>query len=368
MSNANLPAAGTPFEDTPLAMLIQAMPKAELHIHLEGSIEPATLLELAERHDALDRLPSTSEEGLRNWFVFRDFPHFVEIYLIIQDLLRSPEDFSTIVYRNAEQMAAQNIRYRELTVTTYTHTHTQRKGVHFEHLLEGLEDGRRRARRDLGVEMRWIFDVPRNSAFRSPSGYDSTPADVTLIHALRARDHGVVGFGLGGYEVGAPPQPFAHAFRAAKDAGLYSVPHAGETGGPDSIWGAISELRADRIGHGVRAIEDPSLLLCLAERQIPLELNPISNVCLGIYPSLDRHPFPHLDRMGVLVTVNSDDPPLFNTTLVDEYLHLAASFGYTRTDILRIARNAFRASAAEASLKQALLAEFDDWVTHHTNA
>ncbi|MBI1293993.1 adenosine deaminase [bacterium] len=368
MSNANLTSARGSLESTPLTTLIQGMPKAELHIHLEGSIEPATVFELAERHGALDRLPATSEEALRNWFVFRDFPHFIEIYLIIQDLLRSPEDFSTIVYRNAEQMAAQNIRYRELTVTTYTHTHTQRKGLRFERLLEGLEDGRRRARRDLGVEMRWIFDVPRNSAFSEQGGYDSTPANVTLTHALKARDHGVVGLGLGGYEVGAPPQPFAHAFRAAKDAGLYSVPHAGETSGPASIWGAINELRADRIGHGVRAIEDPSLLLWLADRQIPLELNPVSNVRLGIYPSLERHPFPHLDRMGVLVTINSDDPPLFNTTLVDEYLHLNASFGYARADILRIARNAFRASAAEASLKQALLAEFDDWVTHHTDA
>lgn len=351
-----------------LSELIQEMPKAELHIHLEGSIEPATVLELAERHGALDQLPATNEDGLRDWFIFRDFPHFVEIYLIIQDLLRTPEDFATIVYRNGEQMAAQNIRYRELTVTTYTHTHTQRKGLRFESLLEGLEDGRLRARRDLGVEMRWIFDVPRNSAFPGKGGYDSKPADVTLSHALQAKDQGVVGFGLGGYEVGAPPQPFAHAFRAAKDAGLYSVPHAGETSGPDSIWGAVSELRADRIGHGVRAIEDPSLLLWLAERQIPLEVNPVSNVCLGVYPSLDRHPLPHLDRMGVLVTLNSDDPPLFNTTLLDEYQHLAATFGYGTTDIVRIARNAFRASAAEASLKQTLLAEFDDWVTHHIHA
>ncbi|MBX2998229.1 MAG: adenosine deaminase [Caldilineaceae bacterium] len=342
------------------AHLIQSMPKAELHIHLEGSIDVGTLLELADRHDALDQLPAQDEEGLRRWFLFRNFPHFVEIYMTIQALLRTADDFSTIVYRCGEDMAAQCIRYRELTVTTYTHTHLQSKGLHIEGILEGLEDGRRRARRDFGVEMRWIFDVPRNASFRSGS-YDPSPADVTLAHALLGRDQGVVGFGLGGYEVGAPPQPFAHAFHAARDAGLYSVPHAGETVGPESIWGAVTDLCADRIGHGVRAIEDPTLLLLLAERQIPLELNPISNVRLGIYPSPEFHPFPHLDGMGLLVTVNSDDPPLFNTSLVDEYRLLAEIFGYGEDDLIRIARNAFRVSAAEPTLKQSLLAEFDEW-------
>jgi aminodeoxyfutalosine deaminase len=347
-----------------ISHLIQSMPKAELHIHLEGSISTRTLLELADRHGELDRLPAQDEEGLRRWFLFRDFPHFVEIYMTIQALLRTADDFSTIVYHCGEDMAAQCIRYRELTVTTFTHTDLQPKGLRIETILEGLADGRRRAERDFGVEMRWVFDVPRNASFRNGS-YDPTPADATLAHALLGRDQGVVGFGLGGYEVGAPPPPFAHAFRAAKDAGLYSVPHAGETMGPESIWGAITDLRADRIGHGVRAIEDPALLLILAERQIPLELNPISNVRLGIYPSPARHPFRHLDQMGLLVTVNSDDPPLFNTSLVDEYLLLAETFGYGEADLIRIARNAFRVSAAEPSIKQSLLAEFDEWVADH---
>lgn len=348
------------------ARLIQSMPKAELHIHLEGSINTGTLLELAERHGALGLLPASDEESLREWFRFRSFPHFVGIYMTIQSLLRSADDFSTIVYRCGEDMAAQTIRYRELTVTTYTHTDLQPKGLCIEEILEGLEDGRRRAQEAFGVEMRWIFDVPRNAGFHDDA-YDSTPADVTLTHALLGRDLGVVGFGLGGYEVGAPPQPFAHAFRAAKDAGLYSVPHAGETVGAESIWGAVNDLHADRIGHGVRAIEDPALLLLLAERQIPLELNPISNVRLGIYPSPAHHPFPHLDRMGLLVTINSDDPPLFNTSLVDEYQLLAETFGYSEDDLIRIARNAFRVSAAEPTLKQSLLAEFGDWAADHVS-
>jgi adenosine deaminase len=341
------------------------MPKVELHVHLEGAIQPETLFELALHHNVLDRLPAKDVDGLRRWFIFRDFPHFADIYMTIQALLRTPEDFATTVYRCGEEMAQQGIRYRELTITTYTHTHLQSKGLQIEAILEGLNEGRQRAKETFGVEMRWIFDVPRNASFHKDGQYDPTPADVTLCHALLGRDSGVVGFGLGGYEVGAPPEPFAHAFTAAKDAGLYSVPHAGETLGPSSIWGAVNALQADRIGHGVRAIEDPALLWLLAERQIPLEVNPISNVRLGIYPSVDLHPFPHLDRMGLLVTVNSDDPPLFNTSLVDEYQLLADVFGYEEDDLIRIARNAFRATAADPLLKQSLLAEFDDWVFHY---
>jgi aminodeoxyfutalosine deaminase len=173
--------------------------------------------------------------------------------------------------------------------------------------------------------------------------------------------HGVVGFGLGGYEVGAPPAPFAHAFRTATAAGLYALPHAGETMGAASVRDAVELLGAQRIGHGVRAIEDPALLALLHDRQIPLEINPTSNICLHVYRRLAEHPFPHLDRMGIPVTVNSDDPPLFNTTLCQEYALLAAEFGYDHAGLARIARNAFVHSVAEPGLKARLLAEFDAW-------
>ncbi len=179
--------------------------------------------------------------------------------------------------------------------------------------------------------MRWVFDIPRNTSFkpwhksskvrgvkrvvdaqlrrlglRTKEYYNAYPAERTLAYALAGQDKGVVGFGLGGYEVGAPPEPFAQVFRTAKAAGLLSVPHAGETVGPASIWGAVTTLHADRIGHGVRAIEDEKLLALLKERQIPLELNPTSNICPHVYPNLADHPFPELDRMGLLVTVNSE--------------------------------------------------------------
>ena len=340
------------------------MPKAELHIHLEGAIQPATVLELAASHGMLDTLPATDEEGLRSWFVFRDFDHFVDIFCAIQELLRTGEDFSTIAYRNGEDMAAQGIRYRELTITTFTHTHLQGKEISIEEIFEGLEDGRRRARRDFGVEMRWVVDIPRNVSLKPGRAYDPFPAQATLAHARYGMDYGVIGFGLGGNEVGAPPEPFAHAFAAAKAAGLASLPHAGETVGPASVWGALNALGADRIGHGVRALEDSALLLHLKERQIPLEINPYSNVCLGVYPSAEQHPFPHLDRMGLFVTLNSDDPPLFNTSLLAEYRLLADTFGYDEANLTRIARNAFLASCAQPSLKSALLAGFDEWVRY----
>lgn len=343
---------------------IRAMPKAEIHIHLEGAIQPETLLALAHRHGRMDLLPGDTVEALRNWFVFTDFPHFIQIYLTISSLLLDAEDFATIVYACGADMAAQNIRYRELTFTPFNHSHLLNKKVPIEVMYEGLNDGRARALRDFGVEMRWVFDLGRNVSFRQAAGsYDPRPSDITLDYAMRGMVHGVVGFGLGGFEMGAPPEPFAHAFQKAKAAGLLSVPHAGETQGAPSVWGAVNDLQADRVGHGVRAIEDVNLLKHLHDEQIPLEINPTSNICLHVYRSLAEHPFPHLDRMGLFVTVNSDDPPLFNTSLVQEYAVLADQFGYDRANLARIARNAFTASGAPNALKSTLLREFDQWVS-----
>ncbi len=352
-----------------LRAYVHAMPKAEIHVHLEGSIRPSTLLALAERHDRLNTLPARNLEELRQWFRFTDFPHFIQVYLTISDLLRTPEDFAFIVHARGRDMAEQNIRYSELTFTPYTHTHLQQKNLTIDDLLEGLEAGRRQARAEFGVEMRWVFDIPRNVNF--PDGYashygenyDPVPSVTTLSYALEGMERGVVGFGLGGFEVGAPPQPFAHVFAEAKAAGLLSVPHAGETMGAASVLSAVIDLQADRIGHGVRAIEDPFVLALLRERNIPLEINPTSNVCLHVYRRAAEHPFPHLDRMGLTVTVNSDDPPLFNTTLEQEYALLAVEFGYDRANLARIARNAFAVSGLPDEPKRRLLAEFDDWVS-----
>ena len=207
-----------------LTQFIHDLPKAEIHIHLEGAIQPETVLKLAERHKMLGKLPGDNVDELKKWFTFSDFSHFIVVYLTIQDLLRTPEDFALIAYENGADMAAQNIRYRELTVTPYTHTDFQNK-LPIEAVLEGLADGRSRAKRDFNVEMRWVFDVPRNLSFPQRDGqtYDPRPAEKTLAYALQGRDFGVVGFGLGGNEVNAPPEPFAHAFASAKAEGPYGA-------------------------------------------------------------------------------------------------------------------------------------------------
>ena len=355
--------------DPELDYFIQALPKAELHIHLEGSIKPETVLALAQRNRQLELLPGKDVEDIRRWFTFSNFSHFIEVVLSVQNLLRTSEDFATVAYECGADMHAQNIIYREITLTPYTHIVYQDKGLTIEEILTGLDQGRQRAYSEFGVEMRWIFDIHRNLAFHGKTNrtYNPEPAERTLEYASAGRVYGVVGLGLGGDEVNAPPAPFGEVFAEAKKLGLVSVPHAGETEGPSSVLGAITALQADRIGHGVRAAEDPELITLLKERQIPLEINLTSNMCLGIYNSLDQHPLPYLDRSGLLVTINTDDPSLFNTTLLDEYKILATKFDYSISELTRIARNAFRASAAEAAVKKRLMDTFEIWVATKAN-
>jgi adenosine deaminase len=331
---------------------IRRMPKVELHIHLEGAIEPATLLRLAECNKV--KLPADTVEGLRSWYQFVDFAHFVEIYLTIQSCLRTADDFSSIAYELGQDMARQTILYREATVTPYTHL-IQEKGLAAEDIISGLEDGRRRARRDFGVEMSWVLDIHRN--LPPPAG------EVTAQLVLDWADRGVVALGLGGDEANAPAGPFASHFARVKAAGLHSNPHAGELAGPESVWSALRDLGAERIGHGVRSVEDPHLLAYLKDAQIPLEINPTSNVCLNVYRSFEQHPIVHLLRMGLSVTVNSDDPPLFNTTLTQEYEQLAAVFGLGEDDIRQIVLNSVRSTflptTEKLQMEARALAEFE---------
>ena len=344
---------------------IADMPKAELHVHLEATLRPSTTIELARRHDLVRTLPTTDPARLADWFEFRNFADFVRVIKAIQNLIRTSDDFALVTYQAGAEMAEQNIRYRELTVSPYNHTHIFDKGLSIGEILGGLDEGRRSARADFGVEMRWVFDVARNFCFSGPNGvYDPDPAETTLRYALAGREYGVIGLGIGGDEEGRPPEPFAHAFRQAKRAGLRSVPHAGESLRPwaaDHVRGSIDTLEADRIGHGIGAIRDPHLLAVLADRAIPLEVCPTSNLRTRVCERLSLHPFPHLDRMGLTLTVNSDGPPLFGTTLNDEYRLLATEFGYGAADLARIARNAFSAAMCESELRSALLQEFDTW-------
>ncbi|MCC6613739.1 MAG: adenosine deaminase [Anaerolineae bacterium] len=340
------------------------MPKVELHLHIDGTLPPRTVLQLAQRNGLIDTLPGDTEEAVASWFVFRDFKHFFEVKRGIKRLLRSEDDFALAAYAAGQELHAQAVRYAELTVTPYSFIDALDQGLTIDALLTGLESGRQRARDEFGIELRWVFDIPRNRAFadyHNGGEYSPHVAQRTLEYALQGKNYGVIGLGLGGNEVNAPPEPFAETFAEAKRHGLRSLPHAGENEGPASIWGAIDALQADRVGHGVRAVEDERLLRALADRQIPLEVNMTSNVYLKFYPNIESHPLPLLDRAGVLVTVNTDDPRLVGTTLTQEYQHLVDVFGYEMRDVIRIARNAFTACYAEPALKTRLLAEFDAW-------
>lgn len=324
------------------------MPKVELHVHLEGAIRPETLLELAQRHKMA--LPhGNTLDAVRDWFTFRDFAHFIEVYVKTSEFIRTPDDIEFITRAFLQGQAEQNIRYSEVTYTAYTHY--QQKGLTFEEQLDAISRARRWAESQLGVSMGLIIDIPR---------FVSSEEGVEIARrTVKNRDKGVVAFGLGGPEIGHPPEKFVAAFQIAHEGGLPSVPHAGETVGPESIWGAINYLSAVRIGHGVRCIEDDSLVAALRERQIVLEVCPTSNICLGIFPSIQKHSLPHLVEAGLRVTINSDDPPMFNTTLTDEYQLIAENFGYDADDMQRFVMTALEASFLPPSQKQALRADFE---------
>jgi adenosine deaminase len=326
---------------------LRSAPKAELHVHLEGSIQPATLLTLAARNRVT--LPASTEREVREWFTYRDFGHFIEIYLAISRCLVTAEDFELITYELGEEMARQNVRYAEVTFTPATHGLSTSRDVPYDTYFRGLAAGRKRVRDTLGVEINWTFDMVYN-----PGKLDFTRrvADHTLNAAIDGRSDGVVALGLGGPEVGHSLEYIAAYFDRARAAGLHAAPHAGETVGPESIWGAITVLGAERIGHGVRAIEDPELVSYLAQHSIPLEVCPTSNLRLGVYPSLAAHPLRALHEAGVVVTINSDDPPLFNTTLNQEISLLPDPFGFDVPTIDEILLNGVRHSFRDATWKQ----------------
>ena len=328
-----------------LARFIAGLPKAELHVHHVGSASPRIVADLAARHAGSTPVPPDPDR-LAEYFVFRDFAHFVEVYLSVVDLIRDPQDVWTLTYEVAQELAAQQVRYAELTVTPYS---SIRRGIAAAAFCEAIEDARVRAEADYGVVLRWCFDIPGEAGLAS--------AEVTVAAALRNQPAGLVSFGLGGPEVGVGREQFAPYFAQARAAGLHSVPHAGESTGPETVWDALHHLGAERIGHGIAAARDPELLGYLAEHHIPLEVCPTSNVCTRSVPSLAEHPLPALVAAGIPVTINSDDPPMFSTTLNREYEVASELLGLDESGVADLARAAVRASFLDAAGQQALLDE-----------
>lgn len=326
---------------------LAALPKVHLHVHLEGTIRPSTLLEIAARHGA------TPPENLRDGrFTFVDLAAFFGDYQRVRECIQDAEDFRRIAYELCEDEAKQGVRYVEVTFTPAFHA--LRLGdwdMPLIAILEGFAQGEA----DFGVRCRLVLDHSR----RRPMEL----AEKTLAIALRYRDRGVVGFGLGGPENGYPPEPYAPVFRAALEGGLHSVPHAGEAAGPASIRGALDALGAERLGHGVRAIEDAELLAELRERQIPLEVCPTINVVTRVYATWEEHPLRRLLQEGLVVTLNADVPGMTGTSVLGEYELARRVFGLDDETLAQIAKAGARAAFLDDPFRGSLERDLDRWLS-----
>lgn len=327
--------------------LIEQMPKVELHVHLEGSVQPGTLLKLAQRHHVA--LPAGDLEGLRQWYKFRDFDHFIEIYMTVSICLRNAEDIELVAREFLLEQARQNILYSEVTFTPYNQYFNNQLGFHAQ--MQAVNRARQWGEKELGVRMGMIVDIPR---MISPE-----EGDLIAGWAIEWHGDGLVAFGLGGPELGNPPDKYQRAFDRVRAAGIPCILHAGETDGPQSIWRALRVADSQRIGHGVRAIEDPLLVAYLRERQIPLEVCPSSNVCLKVYPSLEEHSLPRLMEEGLYVTINSDDPAMFNTSLTQEFQRAQASYGWDQGTIERLVFNAVGATLLPEAERARMRRDFE---------
>jgi aminodeoxyfutalosine deaminase len=284
-------------------------PKIELHVHLEGTVRPDTLREIAKRNDYA--LP----DDLESLYRFRDFDHFIEVWVLTTNALRTEEDWRQMVVEYAAEAASHGCVYLE---GIFSPAERVRRGCAWQEIFEGVCDGADEARELHGVEVRLTPDIPR--------AFTQDEARATVEWSARYRERGVVGVGLGGLEAQFPPEPYADAFRLAKSLGLGSVPHAGEVAGPKSVRGALEELQADRLRHGIRAVEDSGLVAELAGRGTVLDVCPLSNLRTGAVRSLEEHPLPQLVAAGVQCSISTDDPAMFDTDLTRDY-ETAAQLG-----------------------------------------
>jgi adenosine deaminase len=324
---------------------LRALPKTDLHVHFQGSVRPSTLRDLAAKHDC--ELPP-GLDGDR--YVWKDFFDFLTQYGIVTRAVRDPEDYHRVAYEICEDHAQQGVAYAEVTLTVLGHAIAT--GDWTSPVVAAL-DGFEAGRETFGTSCRLVLDHPR--------GFPIEYAEHMLDVALRYRDRGVVAIGLGGPEA-QPGEPVAEVFRRARAEGLHSVPHAGEATGPESIREALDLLLAERIGHGIRAVEDAALLDELRERRIALEVCPTSNVVLSNVASFDEHPLPRLLEAGVLVTLNSDDPAMFASPLLGEYEVGRRVFGLDDDTLAALARNGVDASFADEATKMDMTTGIDSWL------
>ena len=326
----------------PPSSFLRLLPKAELHLHLEGAIDPATLLELRARRG--ERVSLTEVDQL---YRYADFPGFLLAFKNITEHLRTPEDYETITYRLMQHLREENVLHAEVYISAGVCLWRKQD---FAAIFEGLDRGRARGERDFGISLLWIFDAVRQ--------FGPAAAQQVFELAVRYHERAVVGVGIGGDEQKAPPELFRDCYAWAADHGMRLTAHAGEAGPPESVWGALN-LHVERVGHALTAFHDPDLVEELAQRQVPVEICLTSNLRTGLCPNLNEHPAKSYFDHGVMITLNSDDPAMFGTTLAREYQLAQQTFGFTDEHLRELARNSFEASFLPAEKKLEFLNLFD---------
>ena len=317
------------------------LPKIELHIHLEGAIPHQALFDLIQKYGGHDSIPNVA--ALVRRFEYRDFAHFIDTWSWKNQFLCEYDDFTHIAELTARDLAAQNIRYAEMFFSPSLFV---RHGLEVQELTRAVRRGLSRVSQ---IEIALVADLVRDYGPHT---------ETATLHALNeVRDAGVIGIGIGGTEHEFPPEPFESLFEKARQMGFRTNAHAGEAAGPESVWGAIRSLRVERIGHGTRIHEDPQLLNHVAERGIPIELCPISNVRTGIVPNIAEHPIRRYFDLGLMISVNTDDPKMFNTSLADEYRALVEACGFSRDEIRELVLRSIRSSWLPENKQDALAAE-----------
>ena len=324
---------------------IRRLPKAELHLHLEGTLTPETLVTLADRNGA-----PLSLDQARSLYQYTDFTGFLMAFKAVTERLQTAADYELVTYRMLERLHAQGVEHAEVYVSIGVIYYWARTEV--EPLFAGMERGRERGERDFGISLYWIFDAVRHFGVEA--------AARVFAKAAEMRDHypSIIGIGIGGDERRTGAEPFRDLYASARDAGLRLTAHAGENTGPDSIWAAIN-IGAERLGHALTAVEDPDLIEVLAERQIPLEICVTSNLRTGACASLTEHPLRSYFDRGLMVTLNSDDPAMFASDLENEYRIGARHFELTREHLRELAANSLEASFLPADRKVLLLRKLE---------
>jgi aminodeoxyfutalosine deaminase len=328
-----------------MEQFVAALPKAELHVHLEGAIEPKVLMRLAVRHQT--ELASQGPEAVNALYHTRDFAAFLEAFKTVCSHLKTPADYEFVTYRVLRRLAAQNVRYAEIILSAGVMLW---KGQDILPMFTGVDAGARQAREEFGIRAQWIFDAVRHLPIEQ--------ARTVAITAASLRSRGVVGIGIGGDEAAGPAGQFREIYDFARKEGLRLTAHAGETVGPESIWSALNDLGAERIGHGLAAAQDPKLVEHLAAKQTPVEICLTSNLRTGSVAELSQHPLRQYFDQGLQVSLHSDDPTLFGTDLNNEYLLAHQTFGFTEEELRRLAMNSFEAAFLSSDEKRNYLAAF----------